>query len=602
MHHPAFPPLLDHCKKMENTERSAMKYMLGIVICISGAFVQDARSSYAGSNAKNASCDRYKEISDSLFDNHSNEVTIILKYIEEVLTVEPDCIKALADKAYIFYFLDEFEMVLGPASIILELEPNDYEANAFIAHSYYHLGLLDKAEKGYDRLIEAIPDSTHMRIHRAEVYIDQKKYGSASQDLLLAKDDWEHRSAKFNLLMAILADVSRQHKESIMYLDRAFQLGYDHCQGYYLRGVNYYHISDYEEATLDLNKAVHGYTDSCLGGFLGKANFFLGQSYFKLAQYEKAMPYLIKAHGIGNLDEVGYYSLGYSLLNSGEVAQAEKVFKEALELFPFEGSIPSGMADVMVAKGEEDKARDYLTIAVEKGSRFVDDSVTYYTDICDRLLGLHDTLAAFHSIDKGLQLLPGSDLLHRYKLVFIVRANDANGPDVLRVLGDLIQLYAAKGQRDKQAYYMVYKALWEMKLGLHESSLASVSDAIELDDYPEYYAIRSLAKFWYHRQVVLGGGDDNWNISTQDVILDDVRVSMSSGHKTKEILLLKMGYLVLFHRLEEACTAAKEALHNGGHISDVQLSYLCGEISEIDEDDTLGISYELTSFEERFEK
>lgn len=127
-----------------------------------------------------------------------------------------------------------------------------------------------------------------------------------------------------------------QHVRALLYLDKTLELDPEETTAYYYRGYSRFKAEMYEDAIVDFQALLE--REAGARGYLGQAYTYMGWSYYKLKQYDRAESAFRQAQALDDSPADAYGGLGWVYADTGRCAEAVPHFQKAVEMEPsFDG-------------------------------------------------------------------------------------------------------------------------------------------------------------------------------------------------------------------------------------------------------------------------
>jgi tetratricopeptide (TPR) repeat protein len=207
-----------------------------------------------------------------------------------------------------------------------EIEMNDKHYLAYDARGvlYEKMGLNDQAIADFDKALRINLEQSSAYNNRGYVYSKKGEYDQAIADFASAiKYDPTNVLAHNNIGNAYLS--IGDPSQAVFYLTRALEIEKG-WSSYFLRGIAYFYLGDYDKAALDFNNAIQ------LNPEYAGAYHNLGNVYFSQSRYEEAIVYYTEAITREPNFVTAYLYRGYAYKQLGESAKAVADLEKFLTL------------------------------------------------------------------------------------------------------------------------------------------------------------------------------------------------------------------------------------------------------------------------------
>lgn len=248
---------------------------------------------------------------------------------------------------------------------MLEIDPSNVSVQLVLIDYYSQGGFFDKALEIADDILQLNPDDIETRERKAQIFIQQDDWKSASEEynlilkqkdvnfeakiriglayffqsfkdstilplakelfLILDKDtiDWQVK-----MYLGAISINENNDSEAIKYFKEVTNLASWNVEAWIRLGGIYFDNGKYEEAVIVMEEAISNFPDEYA------INFILGLSLAQLEQHFKAEPYLKKSTDL-NPDDVQTLSVyAYTLSKVNDPEDAIDMLKRALKIEP----------------------------------------------------------------------------------------------------------------------------------------------------------------------------------------------------------------------------------------------------------------------------
>ncbi|MDI6740851.1 MAG: tetratricopeptide repeat protein, partial [Candidatus Edwardsbacteria bacterium] len=267
--------------------------------------------------------------------------------------------------------------------------------NALLAQKDFTSAIMEA-----DDILEIEPDDANLRLQLARIYYRQQDFSNAADQFqeLLGRD-----SANTEALYT-LARLRFQQKR------------YDDAARYFRRSLRILPKLDEAWVNLGVCQLQAGQADSAEQSFKQARkrgnkmdmDYLFGFGYSQLEQYDKAIPYYLKAYPKRKKDASFLFNLAAACERAGDFYKSEQYFKELLQRDPGHASAQNYLGYMYADKGVNlDQAKTLIAQALQK-----EPDNAYYIDsmgwVYFRLGQLAEAQA---SIERAVSLMPGDATL-----------------------------------------------------------------------------------------------------------------------------------------------------------------------------------------------
>jgi tetratricopeptide (TPR) repeat protein len=408
-----------------------------------------------------------------------------------VLKDSPDNVEALSLQAALFAEKSEIDQALALVNRALEKEPKNLPLRLFKIKLDAGLNNIDNVVKGYEELIQLYPDANNFKLSLASIYsmtgkleeaegllreMVQKSNDKVEPEIVLI--EFLNARAKDRVIAEYESMLSRHQKQPKMLLELSKWMvasGYAESAKKGLEQV--VELEKNNEtglsaqvilAEIALMEKQYSTVESSLRDILSvnseliQANLLKGRFLLAQNKTDEAIEFLNKlVWNKVNVDDV-YSLLGEAYLIKQDRKQAEKSFKQALEVNPANLAAFSRIYGNYLQSGQKENARQYL----EKALSIKQNDVLLLTskaelDILEKKWdGAQEAIQrlALFSKDKAMPTYLQANILQgKGKFAEAISLYDKliqQHPNHLNSLINLVRSYEALGQRDKAVAYL----------------------------------------------------------------------------------------------------------------------------------------------------
>jgi tetratricopeptide (TPR) repeat protein len=282
-----------------------------------------------------------------------------INYFDNVLSLKPDHVNALIEKAYAYNSINQNDNSIICYNKILEIDPTNNLAYRSLGIIYDSQGKLDLAEKNFLKAIEANPDDYTSNYRLGLIANDLQRYEEAItyfEKVIQMKPDHidalvEQAFAFSNLKkinnafecyqkilqidpgnskayrnLGILYDIQDNPAEAEKYFLKAIEMDPRDYNSYYELGILSNRLKNYTKAIECFERAIAIKPD-----FI-KAYNYMGYYYMQAKDYEKAISHYLKVIQTEPGTINAYYNLGLAFKKINDLPKALTYFQNAVEV------------------------------------------------------------------------------------------------------------------------------------------------------------------------------------------------------------------------------------------------------------------------------
>jgi len=213
------------------------------------------------------------------------------------------------------------------------LKPQDLSLIQKLADGYRSLGEYAKAEAHYLELLERYPALPGLRDKLADIYLRTDRKDKAAEQLeALSRDNPSNEQAYY--FLGNIAYQERRLTDAVDYFERALMLKPEFEPVYYRLAELKLGLNKPQEALELLNKARSRFRKSYALEFLTAAAYAGAKDYAEAVNHYTEAEVIAKASEPASLTHLFYFRFGAALERRGDYAEAEKYFRQCLELSP----------------------------------------------------------------------------------------------------------------------------------------------------------------------------------------------------------------------------------------------------------------------------
>ena len=277
------------------------------------------------------------------------------------------------------------------------------------------------------------------------------------------------------------------HQLNIDVANKKIEINSNDSESYELRGFNYYHLEDYENAIKDLNRVIELNPNESEHIHI---YYYRGHSKYELGDYENAIKDLNKSleldhnESFQHLSEYIYYYRGLSKYALEDYENAIKDFDQLLELQPNISDLVFKKGLYKYELGDYENAIKDLNKSIELEP---DDSDAYKFRGLSKFK-LEDYENAIKDLNKLLELEPDDSEVYEFR--GISKFNLEDYENAIKDLNKLLEL-----DPDNSVAYK-FRGISKFKIDDDEDAIKDLNKSIELDpDDSEVYKCKGLSKY-----------------------------------------------------------------------------------------------------------
>ena len=268
-----------------------------------------------------------------------------------------------------------------------------------LAETYFALGELKLSEPFYRQLLDEHPDLPSLRSKLTEIYLRSGQKDKASQQLeALARS--EPTNPQTHLFLGALAVEAKDYPAAAEHFERALTLDPSMEQVYYeLAGLKL-SLEKPQEALALLDQARAKFKLSF------PMEFYSGIAHRAAENYPAALNHLISAEAIARatdpsrLNHAFFFQLGATYERAGQLADAEKAFRECLKLAPDDAEALNYLGYMWAEKGIKLKEAREL---IEKALKIEPDNASFLDSLAWVLFKLGKPSEALATMLKAIE-------------------------------------------------------------------------------------------------------------------------------------------------------------------------------------------------------
>ena len=279
------------------------------------------------------------------------------------------------------------------------LKPQELSLIQKLADGYRLMGEFAKAEARYLELLERFPALPGLRDKLADIYLRTDRKDKAAEQLeALSRDNPSNEQAYY-----FLGNIAYQEKrltDAVDYFERALMLKPEFEPVYYRLAELKLALNKPQEALELMAKARSRFRQSFLLEFLTAAAHASAKDYAEAVKHYTEAEVIAKANEPASLTHLFYYRFGSALERRGDYAEAEKYFRQCLDLAP---NFAEAMNYLGYMWAERGKNLDEAKKLIEKAVALEPDNAAYLDSLGWVLFKQHQPQEALDWLQKAVQ-------------------------------------------------------------------------------------------------------------------------------------------------------------------------------------------------------
>ena len=255
-----------------------------------------------------------------------------LQYAEQAVNADPFSSDAWAVYAWALDWNSRPTEAIVNALHALELDPNNYRAQAFLGEAYFSAGQTQRALDTLQEVIDNDPDNVEAYRARGLVkWLGLFDLPAALDDFRIAYDIASRNNPTFMTFMAInISDIEYSqgsYQEAIDILRDVIEINPENSQALYRLGAIY------NGGLGDPNQAI-SYLTRCIDYSPKNVDcyYLLGRAQERIEEYTSAANSFAKAIDLGSQNPRHFYWAGWLQINVGDCERAMEYLQPGLEL------------------------------------------------------------------------------------------------------------------------------------------------------------------------------------------------------------------------------------------------------------------------------
>lgn len=251
------------------------------------------------------------------------EYQMAITNYNQALALDPNLAEILQSRGNAFFFSEEYDKAIDDYDVIIdEVEGANTEVLLKRGISYLKTGQNEKAEKDLNALLEIDPDNAEGLQYMAE--IDKLKTDKAEVvETAPITDD-------FDMYMKLAISQFNQNnlEDAIINFNKAQEINPDNAQLYYMRGLTFNYMKDFDAAIANFNKSLELQPDNA-DVYYSRGNSHANQQNFDAAINDYTQSIFINSTMIEP-----YFNRANIHYNKGQFEKAIDDYTKAIELNP----------------------------------------------------------------------------------------------------------------------------------------------------------------------------------------------------------------------------------------------------------------------------
>jgi tetratricopeptide (TPR) repeat protein len=279
------------------------------------------------------------------------------------------------------------------------LKPQDISLIQKLADGYRSMGEFAKAEGHYLELLERFPSLPGLRDKLADIYLRTDRKDKAAEQLeALSRDNPSNEQAYY--FLGNIAYQERRLSDAVDYFERALMLKPEFEPVYYRLAELKLGLNKPLDALELLNKARSRFRKSYALEFLTAAAYAGSKDYAEAVKHYTEAEVIAKASEPASLTHLFYFRFGSALERRGDYAEAEKYFRQCLELSPNFAEAMNYLGYMWAERGQNlDEAKKLI----EKAVALEPDNAAYLDSLGWVLFKQHQPQEALDWLQKAVQ-------------------------------------------------------------------------------------------------------------------------------------------------------------------------------------------------------
>jgi len=279
------------------------------------------------------------------------------------------------------------------------LEPKDISLIQKLADSYRLMGEFTKAEGYYLELLKRFPTLPGLRDKLADIYLRTDRKDKAAEQLeALSRDNPSNEQAYY--FLGNMAYQERRLNDAVDYFERALMLKPELEPVYYRLAELKLALNKPREALELMEKARGRFRRGFALESLTAAAYAGAKEYAEAVKHYTEAEVIAKASEPASLTHLFYYRFGSALERRGDYAEAEKCFRQCLEIAPNFAEAMNYLGYMWAERGNNlDEAKKLI----EKAVALEPDNAAYLDSLGWVLFKQHQWSEALEWLQKAVQ-------------------------------------------------------------------------------------------------------------------------------------------------------------------------------------------------------
>jgi tetratricopeptide (TPR) repeat protein len=249
---------------------------------------------------------------------------------------------------------------------------------------------------------------------RGQEYLAAEKYEQALEEFSQALKDKPYNEARLYYLRGLTYSQLEEYDTALIDLNRAIKLNPKYMEAYYERGMAHFHLGNYGLASEDFDQALKfdaDYPDAYIGR---------GYTYYAQEDYSRALADLSKAVRLDDSSSEAYFGRGLVYYATSEYLKAAQDFSKTLEL-------DDEWADAYYRRGMTHYELENLTAAQEDFNRAIELAPEYIDPYFDRgilLMDLGEYAEALADLNKVVDAYPQEGIVYLWRGAVYTKLNE----------------------------------------------------------------------------------------------------------------------------------------------------------------------------------
>ena len=279
------------------------------------------------------------------------------------------------------------------------LKPQELSLIQKLADGYRLLGEYAKAEGYYLELLERFPALPGLRDRLADIYLRTDRKEKAAEQLEALSRDYPSNEQAYYVLGNIAYQEKRLN-DAVDYFERALMLKPDFEPVYYRLAELKIALNKPQEALDLLEKARSRFRQSYILEFITAAAYASTKAYAEAVKHYTEAEVIAKANEPASLTHLFYFRFGSALERRGDYDEAEKCFRQCLEMAP---NFSEAMNYLGYMWAERGKNLDEAKKLIEKAVALEPDNAAYLDSLGWVLFKQHLPKEALDWLQKAVQ-------------------------------------------------------------------------------------------------------------------------------------------------------------------------------------------------------